>query len=159
MINNAVSILSEWLGVFAIYSAFPTLASGMTPADMANKTVFGIQKKATGGYITGAGTGTSDSIPAMLSNGEYVLRSSAVDRIGIGTLNAMNAGAVPQFSEGGSVGDVVSGGSNSVNMSVSAVDSSSFMEFLKNGGMDSIKQILFDENRDFTAEAGVTQKK
>ena len=155
LINNAVSILSEWLGVFAIYSAFPTLASGMTPADMANKTVFGIQKKATGGYITGAGTGTSDSIPAMLSNGEYVLRSSAVDRIGIGTLNAMNAGAVPQFSEGGSVGDVVSGGSNSVNMSVSAVDSSSFMEFLKNGGMDSIKQILFDENRDFTAEAGV----
>lgn len=155
LINNAISILSEWLGVFAIYSAFPTLASGMTPADMANKTVFGIQKHATGGYITGAGTGTSDSIPAMLSNGEYVLRSSAVDRIGIGTLNAMNAGAVPQFSEGGSVGDVVSGGSNSVNMSVSAVDSSSFMEFLKNGGMDSIKQILFDENRDFTAEAGV----
>lgn len=155
LINNAISILSEWLGVFAIYSAFPTLASGMTPADMANKTVFGIQKKATGGYITGAGTGTSDSIPAMLSNGEYVLRSSAVDRIGIGTLNAMNAGAVPQFSEGGSVGDVVSGGNHSVNMSVSAVDSSSFMEFLKNGGMDSIKQILFDENRDFTAEAGV----
>ena len=155
LINNAISILSEWLGVFAIYSAFPTLASGMTPADMANKTVFGIQKKATGGYITGAGTGTSDSIPAMLSNGEYVLRSSAVDRIGIGTLNAMNAGAVPQFSEGGSVGDVVSGGNNSVNMSISAVDSSSFMEFLKNGGMDSIKQILFDENRDFTAEAGV----
>nr|DAJ11101.1 MAG TPA: MAEBL protein [Caudoviricetes sp.] len=155
LINNAVSILSEWLGVFAIYSAFPTLASGMTPADMANKTVFGIQKHATGGYITGSGTGTSDSIPAMLSNGEYVLRSSAVDRIGIGTLNAMNAGAVPQFSEGGSVGDVVSGGNHSVNMSVSAVDSSSFMEFLKNGGMDSIKQILFDENRDFTAEAGV----
>lgn len=155
LINNAVAILSEWLGVFAIYSAFPTLASGMTPADMANKTVFGIQKKATGGYITGAGTGTSDSIPAMLSNGEYVLRSSAVDRIGIGTLNAMNAGAVPQFSEGGSVGDVVSGGNNSVNMSVSAVDSSSFMEFLKNGGMDAIKQILFDENREFTAEAGV----
>ena len=155
LINNAVAILSEWLGVFAIYSAFPTWASGMTPADMANKTVFGIQKHATGGYITGAGTGTSDSIPAMLSNGEYVLRSSAVDRIGIGTLNAMNAGAVPQFSEGGSVGDVVSGGNNSVNMSVSAVDSSSFMEFLKNGGMDSIKQILFDENRDFTAEAGV----
>lgn len=155
LINNAISILSEWLGVFAIYSAFPTLASGMTPADMANKTVFGIQKKAMGGYITGAGTGTSDSIPTMLSNGEYVLRSSAVDRIGIGTLNAMNAGAVPQFSEGGSVGDVVSGGNHSVNMSVSAVDSSSFMEFLKNGGMDSIKQILFDENRDFTAEAGV----
>lgn len=155
LINNATSILSEWLGVFAIYSAFPTLASGMTPADMANKTVFGIQKKATGGYITGAGTGTSDSIPAMLSNGEYVLRSSAVDRIGIGTLNAMNAGAVPQFSEGGSVGDVVSGGNHSVNMSVSAVDASSFRDFLKRGGLSEIKQELFENTRNFATESGV----
>lgn len=155
LINNAVSILSEWLGVFAIYSAFPTLASGMTPADMANKTVFGIQKKATGGYITGAGTGTSDSIPAMLSNGEYVLRSSAVDRIGIGTLNAMNAGAVPQFSEGGSVGDVVSGGNHSVNLSVSAVDASSFRDFLKRGGLSEIKQELFENTRNFATESGV----
>lgn len=155
LINNAVSILSEWLGVFAIYSAFPTWASGMTPADMANKTVFGIQKHATGGYITGAGTGTSDSIPAMLSNGEYVLRSSAVDRIGIGTLNAMNAGAVPQFSEGGSVGDVVSGGNNSVNMSVSAVDASSFRDFLKRGGLSEIKQELFENTRNFATESGV----
>lgn len=155
LINNAVAILSEWLGVFAIYSAFPTLASGMTPADMANKTVFGIQKKATGGYITGAGTGTSDSIPAMLSNGEYVLRSSAVDRIGIGTLNAMNAGAVPQFSEGGSVGDVVSGGSNSVNMSVSAVDASSFRDFLRRGGLSELKQELFENTRNFATESGV----
>ena len=155
LINNAVSILSEWLGVFAIYSAFPTLASGMTPADMANKTVFGIQKKATGGYITGAGTGTSDSIPAMLSNGEYVLRSSAVDRIGIGTLNAMNAGAVPQFSEGGSVGDVVSGGNNSVNLSVSAVDAISFRDFLKRGGLSELKQELFENTRNFATESGV----
>ena len=155
LINNAISILSEWLGVFAIYSAFPTLASGMTPADMANKTVFGIQKHATGGYITGAGTGTSDSIPAMLSNGEYVLRSSAVDRIGIGTLNAMNAGAVPQFSEGGSVGDVVSGGNNSVNLSVSAVDASSFRDFLKRGGLSEIKQELFENTRNFATESGV----
>lgn len=155
LINNAISILSEWLGVFAIYSAFPTLASGMTPADMANKTVFGIQKKATGGYITGAGTGTSDSIPAMLSNGEYVLRSSAVDRIGIGTLNAMNAGAVPQFSEGGSVGDVVSGGNNNVNLSVSAVDASSFRDFLRRGGLSELKQELFENTRNFAAESGV----
>lgn len=155
LINNAISILSEWLGVFAIYSAFPTLASGMTPADMANKTVFGIQKHATGGYITGAGTGTSDSIPAMLSNGEYVLRSSAVDRIGIGTLNAMNAGAVPQFSEGGSVGDVVSGGSNSVNLSVSAVDAISFRDFLRRGGLSELKQELFENTRNFATESGV----
>ena len=34
--------------------------------------------KASGGMIHGPGTGTSDSIPAWLSNGEYVVRASAV---------------------------------------------------------------------------------
>jgi hypothetical protein len=33
---------------------------------------------AGGGYISGAGSGTSDSIPAMVSNGEYVVKASVV---------------------------------------------------------------------------------
>ena len=33
--------------------------------------------KATGGFITGPGTGTSDSIPARLSDGEYVINAAA----------------------------------------------------------------------------------
>ena len=157
ILENAVKILTQWLSVFAIYSAFPMLASGMTPADAANKTVFGVTKRATGGYISGPGTGTSDSIPAMLSNGEYVLRSSAVDRIGIGTLNAMNAGAVPHFAEGGSVDDTIaaSAGGNSVTLSVSAVDAASFSDFLNRGGLDSVKQALFEDNRRFAANVGV----
>lgn len=57
---------------------------------------------ASGGYITGAGTGTSDSIPAMLSNGEYVIRSAAVDRIGVATLNRLNRAG--HFADGGLVG-------------------------------------------------------
>ncbi len=55
---------------------------------------------ASGGAVRGPGTGTSDSIPAMLSNGEYVLRSSAVDRIGVATLNRMN-----RYADGGYVGN------------------------------------------------------
>lgn len=47
-------------------------------------------RKATGGYIAGPGTGTSDSIPALLSNGEYVLRAAAVSRLGVGNLNRLN---------------------------------------------------------------------
>ena len=57
---------------------------------------------ASGGYISGPGTGTSDSIPAMLSNGEYVIRSAAVDRIGVATLNRMNK--MGHFANGGYVG-------------------------------------------------------
>lgn len=61
---------------------------------------FGIgrQPRAAGGYITGPGTGTSDSIPANLSNGEYVLRASAVKRIGVDELDRMN------YAKGGRVG-------------------------------------------------------
>ncbi len=156
IIQNAVSILTEWLAVFAIYSAFPMWAGGMTPADAANKTVFGVsKKKATGGLITGPGTGTSDSIPAMLSNGEFVINAAAVQRLGTGYLNMLNS---PHYAEGGQVGIPamgVAGNGGSVTLNVSAMDASSFMDFLRGGGMDSIKQILFDGTRDFTTDAGV----
>ena len=58
-----------------------------------------IKKLAMGGYVKhfepggpvfGPGTGTSDSIPAMLSNGEYVIRASAVQAIGTPMLDSIN---------------------------------------------------------------------
>lgn len=45
---------------------------------------------ATGGLVRGPGTGTSDSIPARLSAGEYVVRAAAVRQIGTGALDAIN---------------------------------------------------------------------
>jgi tape measure domain-containing protein len=59
---------------------------------------------ASGGMISGPGTGTSDSIPAMLSNGEYVINAEAVRRIGVPRLNALNSGIMPHFAGGGYVG-------------------------------------------------------
>jgi hypothetical protein len=52
----------------------------------------------SGGLITGPGTGTSDSIPTMLSNGEYVVRASSVAKIGVPALEAINAGRIPQIT-------------------------------------------------------------
>ena len=46
--------------------------------------------KASGGYISGPGTGTSDSIPTMLSNGEYVVRAKSVSAYGLDFMNALN---------------------------------------------------------------------
>lgn len=58
-------------------------------------TISGGGGHATGGRIRGAGTSTSDSIPAMLSNGEMVLRAAAVKKIdalyGRSFLNTLNA--------------------------------------------------------------------
>lgn len=64
---------------------------------------------ATGGYINGPGSGTSDSIPALLSNGEYVIRAAAVRKLGKNALDLLNRGiAIPRFADGGLVGAVSS---------------------------------------------------
>jgi len=57
---------------------------------------------AKGGYVTGPGTGTSDSIPAMLSKGEYVVRASAVGAYGVDFMNALNQQKVGTFTSSGS---------------------------------------------------------
>jgi len=61
------------------------------------------QKKASGGLVNGPGTSTSDSIPALLSDGEFVVnaRSTQIFRP---LLSAINATAgMPQFAVGGLV--------------------------------------------------------
>ena len=55
--------------------------------------------KADGGYISGPGSGTSDSIPARLSNGEYVIRAKAVNALGTDVLDKMNH--AEKFANGG----------------------------------------------------------
>jgi hypothetical protein len=54
---------------------------------------------ARGGYVRGPGTGTSDSILARLSAGEFVLNSASVRRLGTSFLHGLNG-----FAEGGLVG-------------------------------------------------------
>lgn len=58
---------------------------------------------ATGGQVRGPGSGTSDSILARLSNGEYVLRAAAVRQYGTALLDKMNGLQLPRFAEGGLV--------------------------------------------------------
>ena len=60
---------------------------------------------ASGGHIKGAGTGTSDSIPAMLSNGEFVVNEAATRRHR-GLLEAINngGGTMSRYAKGGEVG-------------------------------------------------------
>ena len=45
---------------------------------------------ASGGFSRG-----TDTIPAMLTAGEYVVRKSAVDSLGVGTMNSINNGNMP----------------------------------------------------------------
>ena len=52
----------------------------------------------TGGGVRGPGTGTSDSIPAMLSNGEYVIKADSVSHYGARLFDSLNA---KKFAKGG----------------------------------------------------------
>jgi TP901 family phage tail tape measure protein len=63
---------------------------------------------ATGGHVNGPGTGTSDSVPAWLSNGEFVVRAAAVQQHR-SLLETINAG---HYADGGyvSAGRIPSGG-------------------------------------------------
>ena len=113
---------------------------------------------ATGGAVSGSGTSVSDSIPAMLSNGEYVLNADAVSRIGVPTLNMLNEGKALHFAEGGAVGS--SSGSSEISrptiqFNVSALDPATFFDLLRESYGDKIKQFLFDDSQGFASESGV----
>jgi TP901 family phage tail tape measure protein len=57
----------------------------------------GVLKVATGGgKLRGPGTKVSDSIPAMLSAGEYVIKAAAVDKYGVQLMEAINRGVFPK---------------------------------------------------------------
>lgn len=57
---------------------------------------------ASGGVVRGPGSGTSDSIPAMLSDGEYVINAQASAKHRA-LLDQINSGALARFANGGPV--------------------------------------------------------
>lgn len=66
----------------------------------------GVTLDAFGGRIWGPGTETSDSVPAMLSRNEYVIKASSARAIGYDRLAWMNQhGELPRFASGGRVSD------------------------------------------------------
>lgn len=108
--TSTVSTIQKWVG---IASSLVGVAGGISGAagssGAVSKAVQGSGLNtyaASGGYITGPGTGTSDSIPARLSNGEYVLNHKAVKAIGKSTLDAwnFNLSRPMHFATGGMVG-------------------------------------------------------
>jgi hypothetical protein len=63
------------------------------------------------GRITGPGSETSDSVPALLSAGEFVVRAASVRKFGQSFFETVNAGflpALPRFATGGAVSSLVS---------------------------------------------------
>lgn len=105
IINGMSAAIS--VGVVQSAAFMPGLR-GLSAAVSATRAAVTAVQRADGGSVFGPGTSTSDSIPALLSNGEHVLTArevqamgghSAVERMRAGAL----AGALPRFASGGAV--------------------------------------------------------
>ena len=108
--DRQVNVSISVLGLAALRAA-SSLTMGLSGVAA---TVIAATQRAAGGAIYGAGTGTSDSIPAWLSNGEHVLTAAEVERAGghaaiYRMRRAINTQGL-KFAEGGAVGHYASGG-------------------------------------------------
>lgn len=79
--------------------------------DLGNGNVNAYHRLASGGPVVGPGTSTSDSVHAMLSDGEYVLNAASVRRLnsryGSGFTDHLNrTGSVPKVASMDSVSDI-----------------------------------------------------
>ena len=88
------------LRLYRMAAALPPSHKGHLTTAQFHKAVYGVNLKnlARGGFVSGSGTSTSDSIPAMLSNGEFVVKASAVGTYGVDFLNAINQQKVGAFT-------------------------------------------------------------
>jgi len=96
-------LFTSGVDVTALQTKIDTLA-GKTIEIVVNTTTYGrpagVSAKewygsATGGLIKGRGGPMSDMIPTMLSNGEFVIRSQAVNSFGADFFDALNRGQMP----------------------------------------------------------------
>lgn len=83
-ISSAMSVPYP-ANIAAIASTIATVLGGMTSAISTVKSA----KFAAGGYVSGPGTATSDSVPARLSNGESVINARSTSMFGP-LLSALN---------------------------------------------------------------------
>lgn len=114
------------------------------------------EKKAEGGFISGAGTSISDSVPALLSAGEAVLPVSSVKQYGRAMIQSIISGSfVPRarfatgaILDGGSLAGAGSGSGSSKHNIYNIVDASLFRDYVKSsdGANDIINLIASNQN-------------
>ena len=94
-ILNSISDISARMATNMLFSGLGGNAQG------------GYIPRFQGGGVVAGGSGFKDDVPALMSGGEYVIKKSSAQKIGYGTLNAINSGgsrggSIPHYAEGGS---------------------------------------------------------
>lgn len=99
---NQLAALAQQAGMIMTIPVTPVV--GSAPSSDASANAAPVPGFARGGVLRGAGTGTSDSILARLSNGEGILTARAVSYWGAGVVHQLNRLQMPKFATGGVVG-------------------------------------------------------
>jgi len=95
----AMGFLKSLQGAF-LQSASKQIVSSIIPNALPFSQGGIVKGYASGGLVTG-GSGYKDDVPAMLSEGEYVIRKSSVQRYGKENLAKLNMGGMPTMADGG----------------------------------------------------------
>lgn len=85
IIDGLVHIATQQavLGLASMFGGSFAGSSAASTGTVRLNGALGLQAHADGGFISGPGTATSDSIPAMLSDGEFVVNAGAVAQPGV----------------------------------------------------------------------------
>jgi len=121
-------------------------AVGAAPAGMAFAANGGLIGYAGGGSVSpiarGGPMSSTDTVPAMLTPGEFVVKRSAVEQYGTEFLSSLNDGALPmkRFQQGGavsSVSPIIGGSAGGSSVSNQVSNSSEFVFNIKGDGSKS----------------------
>ena len=100
VINGALGLLEGFLnGPIDLINGALDLINKLPGVNLGKIGRIKLPRMATGGYVGGVGTGTSDSNMAWLSRGEYVVKADTVRRYGVEFMDALNNGSLA-FSGG-----------------------------------------------------------
>ncbi|MFC7752996.1 hypothetical protein [Tsukamurella soli] len=117
--TEGAAIAGNTVGAAQAPQAVPTPGLNLSPAQQKLLSSGALPALAGGGPVAGAGTSTSDSIPAWLSDGEFVHKAAAVDYYGPEAMHAINSMAVPKDALKRASGGPVTAGQSGTGVSIS----------------------------------------
>ena len=96
IVNGALGLLEDFLNApIRLINGALDLINALPGVEVGHISEIQLPRMATGGYVDGYGTSTSDSNPAMLSRGEYVVKADTVRMLGVVFMDNLNEGKLP----------------------------------------------------------------
>lgn len=96
IVNGALGLLEDFLNApIRLINGALDLINALPGVEVGHISEIQLPRMATGGYVGGYGTSTSDSNPTMLSRGEYVVKADTVRMLGVDFMDNLNEGKLP----------------------------------------------------------------